>query len=118
MISPETLQAWGSKTLAERAVLFHRRFGEVKVSPYTIRNVYRQHNIKRKCLKYVKTLRYQNADKLAAHTHETLMKVQKARDAGRRVIFTDEAMFTSSSLGDRAYAPPRDNITLSEKLLY
>ena len=62
LTSPLILQKWACKTLAERAVLFHRRFGEVKMAPQTLFRLYKAHGIKRKCLKYVKTLRYEKPD--------------------------------------------------------
>ena len=33
LTSPLILQKWACKTLAERVVLFHRRFGEAKIFP-------------------------------------------------------------------------------------
>ena len=38
-------------SLEERAHLFHRKFGEVKVSPTTIRRIYLQHKIRFKNIK-------------------------------------------------------------------
>ena len=40
LIAPETLQECAHMSLEERAQMFHRRFGEVKVSPTTIRRIY------------------------------------------------------------------------------
>jgi hypothetical protein len=50
LTSPLTLQKWACKTLMERTVLFHRRFGETKISPSTLRQVYKRAGIKRKAL--------------------------------------------------------------------
>ena len=38
-------------SLEERAQIFHRRFGEVKVSPTTIRRIYLRHKIRFKNIK-------------------------------------------------------------------
>ena len=46
-------------------MLFHRRFGEIKIDYSTILRVYREHGIKRKALRYVKTLKYQAPEKRA-----------------------------------------------------
>jgi hypothetical protein len=43
--------------------------------------------------------------------------VRRAVKEGRRVIFTDEAMFTTSTLQDRAYSGKGENIALEEKLV-
>ena len=39
LTSPMILQKWACKTLAERVVLFHRRFGEVTISVKTLFNL-------------------------------------------------------------------------------
>ena len=51
------LQKWACKTLAERVVLFHRRFGEVTISVKTLFNLYKKNGIKRKVFRFVKTMR-------------------------------------------------------------
>ena len=43
-------------------------------------------------------------------------QVRNAIGSGKRIIFTDEAMFTTATLPDRAYAAKGHNITLEEKL--
>jgi hypothetical protein len=40
LVSPSTLQEIAHLSLAERAQMFHRRFGEKKISPSTIRSIY------------------------------------------------------------------------------
>ena len=51
LVAPSTLQEFAHLSLAERAELFHRRFGEVKVSPSTIRRIYLRHKIRFKNIK-------------------------------------------------------------------
>ena len=63
LVDRGTLQGWAAKSLAERATLFHRKFGEVKISPATLLKVYKQHHIARKGLKYVKTLKIKNPER-------------------------------------------------------
>jgi hypothetical protein len=46
--------------LQERAILFHRKFGEIKISPSQIRKIYAKNGIKRKSFNFVKTLRYED----------------------------------------------------------
>jgi hypothetical protein len=40
LVSTSTLQECAHLSLVERAQMFHRRFGEVKISPTTIRRIY------------------------------------------------------------------------------
>ena len=51
LVSPSTLQKQAHLSLAERAQLFHRRFGEKKISPSTIRRIYLKHKIRFKNIK-------------------------------------------------------------------
>ena len=62
LTSPAILQMWACKTLAERVVLFHRRFGELCISVKTLYNLYKTSGIKRKALRFVKTMRYQEPE--------------------------------------------------------
>ena len=57
------LQRWAFKTMAERVMLFHRRFGEVTISVKTFYNLYKKNGIKRKVFSFVKTMRYQEPEK-------------------------------------------------------
>ena len=60
--SPMVLHKWACKTLAERVVLFHRRFGEAKISTQTLFQAYNKSGIKRKAIRFVKTMRYQEPE--------------------------------------------------------
>ena len=51
LVAPSTLLESAHLSLAERAHLFHRKFGEAKVSPTTIRRIYLQHRIRFKNIK-------------------------------------------------------------------
>ena len=51
LVSPSTLQESAHLSLAERAQLFHRRFGEKKISATTIRRIYLKHKIRFKNIK-------------------------------------------------------------------
>ena len=62
LTSPVILQKWACKTLVERVVLFHRRFGEARISVKTLSNLYKKSGIKRKALRFVKCMRYQEPE--------------------------------------------------------
>ena len=42
--------------------------------------------------------------------------VRQAISQGKRIIFSDEAVFTTATLLDRAYASKKHNVTIEEKL--
>jgi hypothetical protein len=51
LVSAQTLQECAHLSLVERAQMFHRQFGEVKISPTTIRRIYLKHKIRFKNIK-------------------------------------------------------------------
>ena len=110
------LQKWACKTLAERVVLFHRRFGEAKISTQTLFQAYKKSGIKRKALRFVKTMRYQEPEQRKLLIEAMIDSVKQATRQGKRIIFSDEAVFTTATLLDRAYAPKKHNVNIEEKL--
>jgi len=97
-------------------VLFHRSFGEIKISSSTLLKLYRSRGIKRNTLRYVKTLRFQDPEKRQTYIVNMIEQIKDAKARGKRIIFADEAVFTTATLPDRAYAAKKDNVTLEEKL--
>ena len=102
--SPMILQKLACKTLAERVVLFHRRFGEVTISVKTFFNLYKKNGIKRKVFRFVKTMRYQEPEEQRLLLEAMIDQVRQAISSGKRVIFSDEAIFTTATLCNRAYS--------------
>ena len=116
MTSPAILQKWACKTLAERVVLFHRRFGEVSISVKTLYNLYKKTGIKRKALRFVKTMRYQDPEERKMLLAAMIDQVRQAISSGKRIIFSDEAVFTTATLPNRAYSAKKHNVHIEEKL--
>lgn len=116
LTSPVILQKWACKTLAERVVLFHRRFGEARISVKTLYNLYKRSGIKRKALRFVKCMRYQEPEERRLLLEAMIDQVRKAVSLGKRVIFSDEAVFTTATLPDRAYSAKKHNVQIEEKL--
>lgn len=52
---PSTLREWAHLSLAERAVLFHRRFGEIKISPSALCRWYKRWGIALKRIRFRKS---------------------------------------------------------------
>lgn len=98
-------------------VLFHRHFGEVKISTSTLHQLYKKNGIKRKALRFVKTSKYQEPEKRAIAIRSMIDSLKQAIANGKRIIFSDEAVFSTATLLDRAYAPRKDNVSLEERLV-
>ena len=98
LTSPMILQKRACRTLAERVVLFHRRFGEVTISVKTLYNLYRKNGSKWKALKFVKTMRYQEPEERRLLLEAIIDQVRQAISSCKRVIFSDEVVFTTATL--------------------
>ena len=88
----------------------------MKIHKSTILAVYRKYGIKRKGLRYVKTLRYQDPERRQAAILHMRQELQQAMIAGKRVIFIDEAMFTTATMPTRGFAGKYENVVVEEKL--
>ena len=78
--------------------------------------MYRRNHIKRKALRYVKTLKYQAPERRALEIKRMKEEVQEAIACGKRIIYTDEAMFTTATMLDKAYACRNQNVYIEDKL--
>ena len=56
LVSAESLRLWSGLSLRDRAILFHRRFIDAKITPSQLRNLYRKFGIKKKKVRFVKPL--------------------------------------------------------------
>jgi hypothetical protein len=117
LVDRGTLQGWAAKSLAERVTMFHRKFGEVKISPATLLKVYKQHHIKRKGLKYVKTLKIKNPERRGEEISIMKGSVSESITSGRKLIFADEAVFATATFLDRGYTLRGENVHIEEKLV-
>ena len=64
----------------------------------------------------MKTLKYQPPEMRALEITRMKQEVREAIANGKRIIYTDEAMFTTATMLDRSYAGRHQNVTLEDKL--
>ena len=103
--------------MKERVALFHRKHGEVKISTSTLRNLYKKNGVKRKVFIHIKSLKIKDPQKHVAKVDEMKSQLRKALNQGRRIIYVDEAVFTTATLPSKAFALKGQNIELDEKLV-
>jgi hypothetical protein len=100
--------------LAERCMLFHRAFPEVKITPSYLATIYRKNKIKRKAVKLVKSLPNHLAQKVPAKLIMMKSEVRAALAEGRKLVFVDEAMFTTAARITHSYAQKNANVIVDE----
>jgi hypothetical protein len=116
LLHDHQLQQWGHKTLSERCILFHRTYPEVKISPSYLAAIYKKHGIKRKTVRLVKTLPRYIAQKVPDKLIMMRSEVKAALADGRKLVFIDEAMFTTAGRITHAYSAKKTNITIDERI--
>jgi transposase len=100
--------------LAERAQLFHRRFGEVKISPTTIRRVYLKHRIRFKNIKRGKReIDFSEVHYLSLF-HRMRALVKQMEESQTRVVYLDETVFTFRTFRSKGWAHRRDRIKVND----
>lgn len=114
LVSQETLNQQAGLSLAERAVLFHRQFPELKVSHSTIARVYKLNGVKFKMIQRVKPKASMSAERLS----ETLLTMkshyQRAVREGALVLFVDEAVFSPNTMLLRSWAATNESIEVQD----
>ena len=86
------------------------------ISTFTLLRVYKSHGISRKDFRFVKTLKIKDPGGRPQAVHDLKRRVRLAREAGRRLIFSDEAVFTTATLASKGYAHKGENVPIEEKL--
>ena len=100
--------------MAERAQLFHRRFGEVKISPTTIRRVYLKHRIRFKNIKRGKReIDFSEVHYLSLF-HRMRALVKQMEESQTRVVYLDETVFTFRTFRSKGWAHRRDRIKVND----
>ena len=94
--------------------MFHRRFGEITISPSSIRRIYLKHKIKYKGIKRGKReidFNHSHFRSLFLRMRSLLMEMHESKT---QVVFLDEIMFTFSTFRSKAWAHNRDRIQINE----
>ena len=77
-----------------------------------LRKIYEMHKIKKRKLRWYKTPKEYDPDK--AKTQLTTMKreMTKAKNAGYRIVYIDETMFTRKACPDKEWCLPNQNMAV------
>ncbi len=110
LISQETLNDQAEKTLAERCVLLHRKFPELKISPSYLSLIYKKNSIRRKVIILGKELRPWQRDKFSAMFQQMKSEIRDALSMKKKILFVDESMFTTAQRLTHAFSNKKSNI--------
>ena len=114
LVSPTTLQESAHLSLVERAQMFHRRFGEVKISPSSIRRIYLRHKIRFKNIKRGK----REIDFTEPHYQSLFYRMrailEQMQESQTKVVYLDETVFTFSTFRAKGWAHNRERVRIND----
>ena len=93
--------------------MFHRRFGEVKVSPTTIRSIYLRHKIRFKNIKRGKREIDFSDPHYSSLFHCMYSLLHRMKESKTKVVYLDETVFTSSTFRAKGWAHKRDRVRVN-----
>ena len=94
--------------------MFHRRFGEVKISPSTIRRIYQRHKIKFKNIKRGKReIDFTDSHYLSLF-HRMRALIKQIEESKTIVIYLDKTVFTFSTFRSKGWANRRERIKVDD----
>ena len=110
IINHKTLRAQVGKSIKERAVLFERQFPGKTISPWQLRQVYKDNMVKKKTINMTHMPKKGNDGRYDNKIVAMRNKVQYAIDRNRRILYLDEVCFTKQSNKRTEWSEKRNNI--------
>lgn len=95
--------------------MLHRRFPQRKLSLYHLRQVYRQHMIRKKKIKRTKLVTLDQRAKIHAEALEAKAQLNALKLQGHRIIYVDEFVTTKSTLPTHAWSLKRKPLQIDLK---
>jgi hypothetical protein len=102
---PATLMAWSGLTLEERQVMFHRRYGDKKISRYYLRKAYKEAGIRKKKVRKTKIPSLSMKAKQLEQLQLASSQLEESREQGYRIVYLDEMMTTIHTLPTHEWSP-------------
>ena len=115
LTNPDHLRMQAHLGLAERCAMFHRWFPDMRLSVSKIREIYKEHMVRRKFLREQKLVTRPHLRKINAAAREAHEQLLEKKDQGFSIIYLDEVCFTKTTIPKLAWSAVRHNIELDPK---
>ena len=100
--------------LVERTRHFLREFPGGKLNPTLLAQVYRQHGVAKRSIRWTKRSKTQSLEQAVQDTARMKRELAKAKRDGYRLVYLDECMFTRATVPKAEYCLPKQNVTLDQ----
>ena len=98
--------------MQDRALLFHRKYIDAKVTASQLRSLYRKFGIKKKKVRQVKPFDNPSKEKYPTTPQEILEKLDKAKMEGRLLFYIDEVNWTKHTNQDLDWSRMHSNTVI------
>ena len=115
LLSKDTLNLWAGRTLAERCMLFHRKFPHKRIAVTSLRRLYLTHGIKRKIVRQEKLRPSHIRDNLEESKRKKLAEINAAIAEGRKMLWLDELNFTKRTLQSKEWSSKNTNLSVDQE---
>ena len=104
-------------SLKERSAHFLRVFPSAHMNPTLYGQIYKQHKIKKKKLRWCKEVPNLDHEERSRELAKMKRQLAKAKKDNYRIIYLDETMFTRKTVADTEWALPGQNVSVDPKML-
>ena len=118
LLSKDTLNLWAGKILAERCMLFHRKFPHKRIAVTSLRRLYLTNGVKRKIVRQEKLRPSHIRDNLEESKCKKLAEINAAVAEGRKILWLDELNFTKRTLQSREWSAKNSNLAIDQEQVY
>ena len=118
LTSEKTLQSQAGYTLKTRAIMFHRKFTDRKISASCLCRLYRKHSIKRKMVRRTKLPPTMIVSRYLELTNKCRSDVRDARARNLQIVYVDETVFTKRTYATHDYGAKGKIVEVDEARIY
>ena len=118
LVSSRTLKQWSGLSLRDRAVLFHRKFIDAKISPSQLRSLYRKFGIKKKSVRMGKPATNPSKEKYQTTPEAIVEQLDQVQADGRLLFYMDEVFFTKHTNQGTDWSRMHSNTFVDQKFAF
>ena len=94
-VAPETVMSQCGMTLDQRAMMVHRQFPEIHITPQYLGKIFKKHHIKRKKVRVKKFANLKQKERIEEQICICREQLRGAIERKKVIYYIDECMFTS-----------------------
>ena len=94
--------------------MFHRHFGNHRINPTLLSQLYKKYKIKCKKIKFVKPINPEKEHEYEQWRLDIKDKIADLKQKHYRIIYLDESIFTTKTIRRKEYTPNRTPLRIAQ----